>query len=81
MINIYDNVNAVAADLRETAQYKTLRDAVEALNADAAAKDVFQRFQAAKCKSTKQCKLVKSQKLRKLQNGKKLLVRWTSTIL
>ena len=47
MINIYDNVNAVAADLRETAQYKTLRDAVEALNADAAAKDVFQRFQAA----------------------------------
>ncbi|CAM2900281.1 YlbF family regulator [Weissella confusa] len=47
MINIYDNVNAVATDLRETAQYKTLRDAVEALNADAAAKDVFQRFQAA----------------------------------
>ena len=35
MINIYDNVNAVAADLRETAQYKTLRDAVEALNGNA----------------------------------------------
>ena len=47
MINIYDNVNAVATDLRETAQYKTLRDAVEALKAAAAAKDVFQRFQAA----------------------------------
>jgi len=47
MINIYDNVNAVAADLRETAQYKTLRDAVEKLNADAEAKAVFQRFQHA----------------------------------
>ena len=47
MINIYDNVNAVAADLRETAQYKTLRDAVEALNGNAEAKAVFQRFQQA----------------------------------
>ena len=47
MINIYDNVNAVATDLRETAQYKTLRDAVEALNGNAEAKAVFQRFQQA----------------------------------
>ncbi|KAA8432945.1 YlbF family regulator [Weissella sagaensis] len=47
MINIYDNVNAVADDLRETAQYKTLRDAIAAVDGEPEAKEVFSRFQHA----------------------------------
>lgn len=47
MINIYDNVNAVATDLRETAQYKTLRDAVAAMQKNPEAMQVFKDFQAA----------------------------------
>ena len=34
MINIDDDVNAVATTLRETAQYKTLRDAIDAVEAE-----------------------------------------------
>lgn len=47
MINIYDNVNAVAENLRETAQYKTLRDAIAAVEGESEAKAVFARFQQA----------------------------------
>jgi len=45
MINIYDNVNGVASDLVETAQYKTLRDAVAAMHQDTEAEAVFKKFQ------------------------------------
>ncbi|MCM0583505.1 YlbF family regulator [Weissella diestrammenae] len=45
MINIYDNVNGVASDLVETAQYKNLRDAVTAMHQDAEAEAVFTKFQ------------------------------------
>ena len=47
MINIYDNVNAVAENLRETAQYKTLRDAIAAVEGEPEAKAIFARFQQA----------------------------------
>ncbi|MDR3190278.1 MAG: YlbF family regulator [Lactobacillaceae bacterium] len=47
MVNIYDNVNGVAADLRETEQFKNLQAAVTQMHADAAAEDVFKQFQAA----------------------------------
>lgn len=47
MINIYDNVNAVADNLRETAQYKTLRDAIATVDGEPEAKEVFSRFQQA----------------------------------
>lgn len=47
MINIYDTINQLQADVRETAQYKTLRDAFEAVQADAVASETFTRFSQA----------------------------------
>ncbi|GAK30497.1 hypothetical protein WOSG25_030940 [Weissella oryzae SG25] len=47
MINIYDTINKLQSELVETAQYKTLRDAFTAVQADAAATEVFSRFQVA----------------------------------
>lgn len=47
MINIYDTVNKLQGELVETAQYKTLRDAFAAVQADPTASEVFGRFQTA----------------------------------
>lgn len=50
MINIYDTINKLQSELLETAQYKTLRDAFNAVQADAVAAEVFGRFQTAQAK-------------------------------
>jgi cell fate (sporulation/competence/biofilm development) regulator YlbF (YheA/YmcA/DUF963 family) len=47
MINIYDSVNQVQADIRETEQFKALSAAFQAVQADAQASGTFKRFQAA----------------------------------
>ncbi|QIL50475.1 hypothetical protein G7084_03560 [Weissella coleopterorum] len=46
MINIYDNINAVAGDLVKTEQYTALETALKEMHADAEAEAIFKRFQA-----------------------------------
>ncbi|AEJ23161.1 YlbF family regulator [Weissella koreensis] len=46
MINIYDNVNAVASDLVKTEQYTALQVALNEMHADKEAEAIFKRFQA-----------------------------------
>ncbi|USS92069.1 YlbF family regulator [Fructobacillus americanaquae] len=45
-VNIYDNANSMAKVLVETDQYKSWLTAFDAVQADAAAKDLFKQFQA-----------------------------------
>ncbi|MCW0953093.1 YlbF family regulator [Weissella ceti] len=47
MVNIFDSVNAVEKDLRETPQYKNLNEALKAVRANEEASAIFTRFQEA----------------------------------
>lgn len=47
MVNIFDSVNAVEKDLRETPQYKNLEEALKAVRANEEAAAIFARFQEA----------------------------------
>lgn len=47
MVNIFDNVNAVATDLRETPQFKNLAEALKQVRANEEANTLFTNFQKA----------------------------------
>ncbi len=44
MINIYDDINKLESTLRQTAEYKTLKEAVEIVRADEESRKLFVNF-------------------------------------